>query len=162
MVTNSSIPWRQTSWGVQAGHGEPWEWQSWRHRLVPREHLLHGWSYWAGLKVATYNLGGKKSTGSSFFVFFYMALHLLKLYKQFVPLILYEYCTKFHYESNMRQARLGQGAARLQALLKELLNWSYFYHSPESAVNLSLPVTLYKLVPLFDFFYTLVLLALLC
>ena len=37
-------------------------------------------------------------------------------------LILYEYCTKFHYESNMRQARLGQGAARLQVLLKELLN----------------------------------------
>ena len=67
-------------------------------------------------------LGGK-SMGSSFvFLFFYMALHLLKLYEQFLPLILYEYCTKFHYESNIRQARLGQGAARLQELLKELLN----------------------------------------
>lgn len=102
-------------------------------------------------------LGEKKHGEKSFvFLFFYMALHLLKLHEQFLPLILYEYCTKFHYESNMRQARLGQGAARLQELLKELLNCSYFCHSPESAVNLSLPVTLHKLVPPFDFFYTLI------
>lgn len=100
--------------------------------------------------------------GSSFAFFFSHGTSSSQTLYTILPLILYEYCTKFHSESNMRQARLGQGAARLQALLKELLNGSHSYHSPESAVNLSLPVTLHKLVPLLDFFYTLILLALLC